>query len=77
MQTNNTPGLLGMLLALPTWLLMQIARPVLPVKHPWKASAPSLYNWALHETHLCRQFDVLLWMSFIMTAWLITALWLR
>ena len=57
--------------ALPTWLFVQAARPVLPRRHPWKQRSPSLGEWAKYRTDLCAAFDVVFWLYAVcFTLWL-------
>ena len=51
-------------LAIPTWSLVRIIRPILPSIHPWKNRRFGLREWRAGQTELCRWFDLYLAASF-------------
>jgi len=54
-------------LALPTWLLLMLARPYLPKAHPMRRPL-TLEDWWLHQTDKARACDVGLWIGLLCSA---------
>lgn len=51
------------ILIFPTWLLAAAFQPLLPKKHVWKYTIPTLGQWAQGATELCFLFSILLWIT--------------
>lgn len=49
--------------SIPTWAITRILAPFLPPAHPWHGRVFSLEDWATHQTPLCRELDLGLWIS--------------
>jgi len=52
--------------SIPTWAITRILIPFLPPAHPWHGRAFTLEDWTDHQTPLCRELDVALWISWPM-----------
>ena len=63
------------LFAFPTWIIMKVSKPWLYEGHPFKENAPSLLQWYIGETKICRCFDILFWLHGSMTTIAILKVW--
>ena len=61
------------LFAFPTWAIMRVALQLhlLPDGHLWYGRSFSLADWSAHQTPVCRRFDLIFWVYFVLLGLLV------